>query len=385
MKFKKKNFGGIMLDLILAVGLMNFVIYEYIKITTIKQNQQKARQLAGASLYYAKIFGHYLHDIQSEKLYSMTGNGNECVLFNPFSTNNTQIFNPNSLSGDFGWKIEKNQYGYICNPTDGSYMSSELKSTNQYNQKPCLGATKLSDGSISAFLYWVADSKSSATPLEIARLASIYLEGKGGYLSSDGTITGNGGWSINVKDPRFADPAICSGEKIAENSLVINLDQFVEYKTLEQTWLQRESDEKYQVGDPNNKNTVRSDIYVGKNNIYFDQDKDVKLQLKDDGDIQVDTPNSLVAPSFQPLETHASGEKCTAEEVGKQAKQYDPGFVQYGIQQSGIVCSDSELICYLYGSRYCWLPVKGQKVQFKDTNHTGSLGSRFVCPAFAHF
>jgi hypothetical protein len=41
----------------------------------------------------------------------------------------------------------------------------------------------------------------AAGSLEIARLASIYLEGKGGYLSLGSTITGNGGWLINIKDP----------------------------------------------------------------------------------------------------------------------------------------------------------------------------------------
>lgn len=389
MGFRSKGFST--LEMVIAAGMIMMLGYLYSLSLRGDLVNQEGNQLATQTLSYAKTYAKYLGDLQSGNLYLM-GSGNNCIRYNPFMSGNTTVIGLSDLTQNFGKRYyDPNDPPDVikCTSIAGSYKNTYLNEKNSFRQTPCLGVTKNIAGKLQAFLFYV-DNGSNTTSLDYVRNAMIRLNGKGGYFENNGTVRSNGGWNLGITDPRFADPGHCGGSRISPNSLVVNMDQFVEFndQLSNSVALNRESDIVHQPGTLQNTNTSKTDIYMSSNNgtnhqIVLDKLNNVTLSTSgstvtlNNGDFQPD--------SLQGTKQVVSGAACDVSEVGAMAQQADPNARSIGIQQGEAICTDSQLICALYGSRYCWLPAKGNTITYSDAAHTGRLGTRLVCPAYAPF
>ncbi len=383
--------GYTLFEMTIAAGVIAMIGYIYSLFLRNDVINVQGNQLATQTLSYAKTYAKYLSDLQNGKIYITTGTSNDCINYDPFAIagSNTITIGLNDLTDNFGKRVydPNNPQLLKCTPTPGSYVNSMLNESNSFRQTPCLGVTKNAAGKFQAFMFYVDSGQNSTIP-EYSRDAMIRLNGKGGYFESNGTIRSNGGWGLSASDPRFSNPSHCGGIRISPYSLVINMDQFIEFNDSlsNSVALNRESDLVNQPGTLQNKNTSKSDIYMSSNgtnhNIVFDKDNNVVMSTS--GKI-VTLTGAFQAASLQGTLQVKSGAACDASQVGAMAQQNDQLNPALGVQQSEAICSDSELVCALYGTRYCWLPAKGNTITYNDAAHTGKLGSRLVCPAYAPF
>lgn len=385
----QKTQGFTLIEMLISVGLVSIMAMMYMVSEHSEYNNLEAKNLAISTQAYAKAYSKFLSDVHDKKLYVMTGNSDECVPYNPFGSQNTATFSLADLRQKFGKKYvdPTRPNKSVCRQISGDYAGSFLKDKNKFNQSPCLGVTfNQSLGKYEALLFYV-DSGSRTPDLSLARLAAINLNGKGGYFSNNQIIS-KGGWTVNANDIRLADPQHCGGSRIAPNSLLINMDEFMEFNddASNSAALSRESDEIHPVGSKLNTNTSKSDLFMSHNGtphkIIFDKTNNVVMSTSGS---TISISGAFQASSLQGTLQVASGSPCDVSQVGAMAKQNDPEAQTIGIQQGEAICTDSELICAVYGTRYCWIPAKGNTVHYGDPNHTGRLTDKLICPAFAPF
>lgn len=379
----KKN-GFTLIEITIALFIIGCIALMFSMNQTQQYQKNRAKDLASQSLIYAKLYGAYMKDVERGAIYNMT-NGSFCVQKSPLAVNSSQTISLSDLQrDDFGSKnVEaSDKNNTICTINKDNYYNNVLSGTNMYKQKPCLGVTKSPAGKLQGFLFWVSTSQSFGTPLDVARSAAILLGGKGGYVM-DNKIIGQGGWSLPLSDVRFSDPQACGGTGIAPNSIVINMDQLIDVNDeLNDNWsLARESDNDYAPGDAKNKNTAKTDIFLNNKKLILNSDTGVSIQANDN---QVNITGDVYANSLTPTESASTGDSCLSTEVDKIKRQNDPSAGSL-MQQSTVICTDSELVCSLYGHRFCYLPVKKSTIRYSDPKNTGWMGTQLICPGYAPF
>ena len=387
-----RNTGFTIYEMLVAVMFLMFGCYAYMTYTQTDFRNTQAKQLTAQTLYYAKVYSHFLSDVQNHKIYVMTGHTNECELYDPFKFDSVATFSLADLNQNYGKKIyEANPLPLSnpnCTPIGNTYLPSMIRQTNIYHQTPCIGVLKNRANKLMPLMFYVDTTGSIQSEEAISRLAAIRLGGMGGYFKQNGLLVGMGNWGLIATDPRVADAAHCGGARISPTSVMVNLDQMVEYNDSlsNDVALDRESDTEHQPGDVANRNTSKSDIYMQGNGVNHQiiLDKQNNITMTTQGNtLSINSP--VKASTFQATAQKASGSQCDADQVGAEARQADPGAVAMGLQQSKVVCADSQLICSMYGYRYCWLPVRGTTITYSDPNLTGKYGDKLICPAYAPF
>ncbi len=323
----------------------------------------------------------------------MTGTSDECrkLQINTGDTLNLSLNDLQQTFGTFKKNISLTDTSIRCTVRTGNYMTSELTGINLYNQIPCLGVNRTQSGELQAFLFWATNNTTDATPLNVAQIASLKLDGGGYFDNSVSTpvIKSRAGWSLDTASPVFADIAQCGASMIAPNSVIINMQMSPEYnKQLSDTMsLSRESDNKYQLGDVRNRNTSKANIYFSENGnnheIVLNTESNVRL-VTQNNEVTLQNGN-FTANSLRANEEQEPGASCSDNEVGSIARQATPPAGLEKIQQSNVVCTKSKIICDAYGVENCWIPVKGTNMVYTDPKDpaTGSSMIGMYCPTYS--
>ena len=388
-----KQHGFTLVLILLCLGILGTVFAIWSQFQAKQYNYQQARKLVVATQIYAKLYGKYLHDLDENNLYVMTGISDECRKLE-INTGDSLNLSLNDLQQNFG-KFKENtsplDTKIRCTAISDNYMKPELTSTNLYNQTPCLGVSKTQSGELQAFLFWATNNVANATPLNVAQITSLKLDG-GGYLDSSATtpvIKSHAGWGLDTTSPVFADIAQCGASMIAPNSVIINMQMSPEYNTQlnDSLSLSRESDNKYALGDSRNRNTAKENIYMSENgnNHAFVLNTESNVKMYAQGDKVIIENGDLTTGSLQAYEEKEPGSECSSDEVGTKARQAEPPAGITGIQVENVVCTKSKLLCDAYGLEYCWVPRKGTNIVYTDPKDpaTGSPMIGMYCPTYS--
>lgn len=378
---RNKGFG--IIEVIWIVTIMSMVAVMMQMFYTRAHVVRKAKDLAELTQFYAKIYGHYLDDMQESTLYAMT-DATHCARINPFVANNSDYYNlgEKDLTNPRFAKITGLDDRKIrqCQALGGNYWNDTMTGLNDFKQVPCVAVKRNeTTGKLQTLLYWANTPDSTKIPKDIIKASIIYTDGAGVYIES-GISKGSPNFSVTSSDPIFhAQASSCSGI-IGEGSLVFDMSGYVpsNNRLSKSHKLSREKDWDHDPNTPENKNTAQTNIYMNGNSIILDDN--VSLKVTSAG---VTSDAGLALPSIMPLESVDSYTPCNAEELGNTKKQKDENLRQYGAMQFGSeVCTYAPVICGVYrqGVNYCYIPTKNNTVRYTDLQHTGKLGQTALCP-----
>ncbi|MDD3267406.1 MAG: hypothetical protein PHC75_09550, partial [Burkholderiales bacterium] len=262
------------------------------------QRQRKAFGLTAqcfVKIHNAEMFIPYLSDMQESKIYKMTGDGDYCSVFNPFIENKVNAWTftyENLQENNFGIKYSKDEDPddgrLYCHHSDNSYWNEIYSGKNMYQQNACIGIIIDKHGFYHSIMYWVDNDNSKDISKSILNSAAINLGSAAGYLDENkNAIIGLGGWVIPLDSTILQSDGKCSG-KITKNSLFINLDEYLKFNQSlgsghkddsAENLLSRLEDKKHDKSDPDNLNSLKTDIFLDKNSIVFDKDGKSKLSV----------------------------------------------------------------------------------------------------------
>ena len=386
----QKQQGFSLVLLLMCVAILGTCVAMWSQYQAKVYDYQQSRKLVTISQTYAKLFGKYLHDVDENNLYVMTGISDECRKLQ-INTGDTLNLSLNDLQQNFGTFKENPSpldLAIRCNARAGNYMTPELTGINLYNQIPCIGVSKTQSGELQSFLFWVTNNAIDATPIAVAQIASLKL---GGYIDSSLTtsiIKSRAGWTLDTSSPIFANIAQCGASMIAPNSVIINMQMSKEYnqQLSDDMSLSRESDNKYILGDVRNRNTSKANIYFSENGnnhaIVFNTESNVRL-VTQNNEVTLQNGN-FTASSLRASTEQEPGSSCNDDEIGTIAQQAPPPAGFEKIQQSNVVCTKSKIICSVYGTENCWIPVKGSNIVYNDPkDEDGNLVNGLYCPAYS--
>lgn len=380
----KKN-GYTLIELMLTLAIISTLTVLTLNSTNDITNQDKATKLAKQTLDYAKVANRYIKNHYQEIL---TQSATSSIIINW-----SQVMQ------------EENQ--------------SIMTKTNLLGMTPCI-LVKQSGNMIQPYLYFVMPPTGSYTipDPQLTKITMLRIGSQAGYLNQDGNIYGlYKGWQVSSSG---FNSAVCQGGGLITNSPVINLSfmQDLQVQLASDKTLHRPEDQSLPPGDPNNANTMTTDLYASVNNsdgtespnrIVFNSTTNVGLQAAssyDAGTATVsklaskknlvvvrsgaDNPQTLTQGNFtaltlQPLAQHAIGEACSNDMIGAMGVQA-PGAVTDVILRGEVQCTRNVLFCQgvdPLGETPCWLPTRSLTFMFHQTLSDYSIDcSKQVAPGF---
>ncbi|MCE2706824.1 MAG: type II secretion system GspH family protein [Proteobacteria bacterium] len=383
----KKN-GYSIIELMLTLAIISTLTVLTLNSTSDIINQDKATKLAKQTLDYAKVANRYIKNHYQEIL---TQSATSSIIINW-----SQVMQ------------EENQ--------------SIMTKTNLLGMTPCI-LVKQSGNMIQPYLYFVMPPTGSYTipDPQLTKITMLRIGSQAGYLNQDGNIYGlYKGWQVSSSG---FNSAICQGGGLITNSPVINLSfmQDLQVQLASDKTLHRPEDQSLPSGDPNNANTMTTDLYASVNNstgtespnrIVFNSTTNVGLQAANSYAIPdpnskfrsplADKKNLVVvrsgedragvltqgdfkAPTLQPLAQHAVGEACSKDMIGAMGIQA-LGAVTDVILRGQVQCTRNVLFCQgvdSSGETPCWLPTNSLTFMFHKTLSDYSIDcSKQVAPGF---
>lgn len=395
---KKFKFGFTIYEIIISIAILSLIVFVVSQIFGRINSNSKGKILAEQTKHHSEMFIQYLRDLHESNIYIMTGDGDQCKVFNPFEDTKVWTFSDEDLKeSNFGILYsdeEDPKDGKIhCHRSGHSYWNDIYSGTNSYHQQACLSISIDDSGFYDSVLYWVDTKKSGIIPQPILRAAAISVGAAAGYLNSSGnSIVGLGGWSIPINSGMFSNHGSCAGT-ISKNSLFINLDEYLKInqalgassKTGGSTnYLARFEDVENNKEDQENQNLLKTNIVLNKNNIIFNIANNLglgitKFSANKQNDIQVLNGGSLQADWFMPVKRVFRHTDCESDDLGtilsdKGGSSED--YISDADNLTFLVCSHDEILCK-NSSGYCYLPYMKQLVNYVFSSEGRK---EFTCP-----
>lgn len=291
----KYSYGFTIYEIIIITAILVLIVFGVSQMVNRIYINKQGKILADQTRHHAEMFIPYLSDMQESKIYKMTGDGDYCSIFNPFIENkiNAWTFTYEDLQeSNFGIKYSKEEDPddgrLYCHHSENSYWNEIYSGINLYQQKSCLSISMDKSGFYHSIMYWVDDDNSKDISKSILNSAAINLGSAAGYLDeSKNAIIGLGGWIIPLDATILQSDGKCMG-KITKNSLFINLDEYLKANQVlgyghksdsNENLLSRVEDNKHGKDDPDNQNSLKTDIFLDKNSIVFDKNGNSKLSV----------------------------------------------------------------------------------------------------------
>ena len=234
IKFKKKS-GFTLFEIIFSLAILGIMAVMIIKNNYETLKEKYAVTLAQDTMDYAKISNRYIKNHYQE-IYTLASTSGTPVVIN--------------------WQT-----------ITAEEKQSVMKNKNRLGMIPCVYINN-SGNQLIPYLYFVRPSSGAFRQPEqlVTNMAMKKIGAQAGYLASDGNAYGvYRGWQTSASGFNSAG---CLGNGTVPNTLVINMSYMMDARsTLESDYtLHRPIDNTSSPGDPNNANTMTTDLYASSNN-----------------------------------------------------------------------------------------------------------------------
>ncbi len=385
-----KNKGFTFIELVFSLAILGIMTIMIIKNSNETLKEKSAVALAQETMDYAKISNRYIKNHYQE-------------IYNLAATSGTPVV--------INWQT-----------ITAEEKQSVMKNKNRLGMIPCVYINN-SGNQLIPYLYFVRPSSGTFRQPEqlLTNMAMKKIGAQAGYLASDGNAYGiYKGWQTAASGFNSAG---CQGNGTVPNTLVINMSYMMDARsTLESDYtLHRPIDNTSSPGDPNNANTMTTDLYASTNNpdgsesphrIVFNSYTNTGLQAANSyaggasplagkqnlvvvrsGD---NNPNNLaqgnfVAKTVQPTAQVSVGQGCDSTMLGAIANVCTPGSGSCNITlaeqiiRGQMQCTYNVLFCQgvdptdSTGTKplngYCWLPITSIDFLLNRPVNTGNANS----------
>lgn len=369
---KEINQGFTLIEIIFAIAIMGVMAVMIMNNSNETLKEKNAVALAQETMDYAKITNRYIKNHYQE-------------IYNLALTSGTPVV--------INWQT-----------ITAEEKQSVMKNKNRLGMIPCVYINN-SGNQLIPYLYFVKPQSGTFRQPEqlVTNMAMKKIGAQAGYLASDGNAYGiYRGWQTSASGFNTAG---CMGNGTVPNTLVINMSYMMDARsTLESDYtLHRPIDNTSVPGDPNNANTMTTDLYASTNNpdgsesphrIVFNSYTNTGLQAANSyaggasplagkqnlvvvrsGD---NNPNNLAQGNFsaktvQPTAQVSVGQGCDSTMLGAIANVCSPGSsnctttLAEQVIRGQMQCTYNVLFCQgvdptdSTGSKllngYCWLPI----------------------------
>ena len=369
----RKNAGISTFDMLIALGVIMLMMPFLIQQTNLYQDKNIAIQYADQTKTYAKAFNRAIannysiyYDIASK------------------TSNLTQVLKASQL-------------------LTAGYLPNGMGTTNIYHQTPCVTMhLNTTTNQIEAIMFYVQSTAKPNLDLLQAKRSAMATGGEAGSVQADGSVQG-AGWSLPKSSPFLTAASTCDFGTLAPNSVVMNLSMLPDYTNNLKTdpTLHRNQDNLSgtQGGDPNNLNTMQSDITMqttdsngqtntsgiflsgnvnSTNPVLLAAGGSNSLKVINPIDSYSSYPNQVViqngavkANTLQPTTTVSQFTPCSLatdplrpdaarDEVG--AEVTDASGINF--QRMQLICTYNPTYCTGSPSKSCYLPTTSVTIQF---------------------
>lgn len=281
------------------------------------------------------------------------------------------------------------------------YLPTGVSTTNIYLQSPCaiIQLNGQSNQLQAIMIYGMNTSTTNTLTRNLGWRAATSAGGEFGVVESDLSVSGTGkGWSLPASSSLLSAISNCDLKTLPRNSLVVNLSMLPEFsQNLESDpTLHRVKDTTSSTnpGDPNNANTMQTDIVMqsksgstsqtsgiylsgtsGSNGVFLGSGVSKSLNASYQGHYKADdvivAGGNIAANTIKPLQAVNQFDSCPHnsqyDDVGKiAADASNKGYIK-----QHLICTYNPYYCGNAPNKSCYLPINSVTIQFHPNSTNG--------------